>query len=224
MLLEHDLQTQKIGVGTPAEDARRMHKEHENWPDKFWKVKFEALRKKFVGGAKEWDKSKSKRLIQEGILNLTILPDMSAEDVQLMDKAHEKWPTVMLEERLNAVRKQIKRDQSRAKEDAMRYQSDLKFIMERRKANGEKQPWHLSPAANQLKADMKAGKHEQMKPEQLYRSNPVYYENFPLVVFRKHIYQIKDSEPKRAYRFEKKKSKSKYPHILEQKESKKNSN
>ena len=223
MLLEHDLLNEKIKVNTPAEKVRKMHEEHEAWPVKFWTVKFKTLRKKLVGGAKQWDKSKSKQLIQEGILNLSIPPGMSAEEVQRMDKAHQKWPTVMLEERLNAVRNQIKRDQLRAKEDAIRYKSDLQFVKALRKANDEKLPWHLSPAASQLKADMKAGKHELMKPEQLYRSNPVYYENFPLVVFRKHIYQIKDSEQKRAYRFEKKKSKSKYPHLLELHERNKNS-
>ena len=54
-----------------------------------------------------------------------------------------------------------------------------------------------------------------MTPKELYNSTPVYYENFDLEVVRKHIYQRRDCEAKRAYRFEKKKARAKYPELLE---------
>ena len=32
-------------------------------------------------------------------------------------------------------------------------------------------------------------KHKTMKPQQLYQSRKEYYDNYPLTVFREHIYQ-----------------------------------
>ena len=214
-LLEIDFMMSKIPTDMSAEEAKKMHEEHKEWSPKFWADKFEALQKKFAGGAKAWEKSKSQRNVQKGILEGTILPHTTAKELQRMNEVHQKWPTAMLQERLEATRKEIERDQHRAKTDAKLYAKDLKFVKELRKATGEKLPWHLSPAAKQLKADMEAGKHNTMKPIDLYRSNPVYFENFPLEQFRKHIYQNRDAEPKRAYRFEKKKAKAKYPVLLE---------
>jgi hypothetical protein len=36
---------------------------------------------------------------------------------------------------------------------------------------------------------MDAGEHKKKKPELLYNARKEYYENYPLKVFREHIYQ-----------------------------------
>ena len=49
--------------------------------------------------------------------------------------------------------------------------------------------WEGSEAQRLLKLDVDEQNHETMTPIQLYRSRPEYYENYPLLVFQKHIYQ-----------------------------------
>lgn len=72
-----------------------------------------------------------------------------------------------------------------------------------------------STASAQMKADIEAGKHLEMKPKKIYEGNPVYHDQFGLTTFRKHLYQRRDCEAKRAIRFEKKKARAKYPELLE---------
>ena len=58
-----------------------------------------------------------------------------------------------------------------------------------------------------VKLDINEGLHEHLTPSELYQSREEYQE-FPLQVFRNHIYQEVDSRTKRAHRYQKKKFRS----------------
>jgi hypothetical protein len=49
--------------------------------------------------------------------------------------------------------------------------------------------WEGSDAERLLRQDMDEGKHKTMKPQLLYNMRNEYYENYPLKIFREHIYQ-----------------------------------
>jgi hypothetical protein len=49
--------------------------------------------------------------------------------------------------------------------------------------------WEGSEAERLLKLDVDDQKHKTVKPIELYKSRPEYYEHYPLEIFRNHIYQ-----------------------------------
>jgi hypothetical protein len=63
--------------------------------------------------------------------------------------------------------------------------------------------WHLSDARKLLKEDMKANKHKQLKPKDLWLSRPEY-QVFDLEPFWKAIHSAADEEAKLLFRMEKK--------------------
>ena len=81
-------------------------------------------------------------------------------------------------------------------------------------ADPEKVPWHKSEAFKSLKEDVQAAEHKKKKPKDLHESKEEY-KAFELDEFRPHIYQIADSEAKRAIRFERKKKAWKWPEVHE---------
>lgn len=91
--------------------------------------------------------------------------------------------------RRNDLRKQVKKGRSRSEEDLIAYQW---FIKNNPKstmaANGDYPEWEGHRAQELLKRDMAAGKHKTMSPKDLRLEEPEYQE-FPLDVFRSHIYQ-----------------------------------
>ena len=100
-------------------------------------------------------------------------------------------------------------------DDVTAYATDQKLVQSLRAANPNNKPrWHGSDAERLLKEDVANGKHLKMKPRFLYDSKPEY-KVFSLDEFRPHIYQMVDAEPKRAYRFEKKKKGWLYPELHE---------
>ena len=73
---------------------------------------------------------------------------------------------------------------------------------------------YYSHTVHPLLEDVDNGQHKIMKPSQMYKTRPEYYEKFELDEFRNHIYQEQDdSHPKREIRFEYKKKKWLYPEL-----------
>ena len=173
-----------------------------------------APRKKGSEPCETWENSRAKQIVRRGYIDETIPLTMPMDDIiELNPEVHKKWPVKQWKQNVRNLRKAIKRDKDRAMEDWLNYKVDIAKLKTNRPDN-RKVPWHLSEAAEYLKQDMAKGKHLEMKPRELYLTRPSYQE-FDLRTFRKHIYQRKDAEPKRQWRFEKKMEKTKYPEVYE---------
>ena len=162
----------------------------------------------------KWEESESKRLIRAGIIDGTITEEMSVEEIREMDpEIHGKHPWSTWKSNVDKLRKTIQQNKDRAMEDWLSYKIDLCKLKKIRSVD-RKVPWHLSEAFEHLKIDMSNGLHEAMKPKELYETRDSY-QQFDLKTFRKHIYQRRDAEAKRQWRFEKKLKTSKYPERLQ---------
>ena len=100
------------------------------------------------------------------------------------------------------------------KRDAIAYGADRSLLIRLRQDNPLRLPpyplWHKHKARNLLKKDIDNGKHKNRKPIELYNDRDEYKE-FPLSIFRKHIYQDLDSQAKKEYRYAKKKTRARGP-------------
>jgi hypothetical protein len=91
--------------------------------------------------------------------------------------------------RLRGARQQIASKNNRASSDSAALAHDRK-IYPKAASNHRGEPrWEGSEAERLLRKDMDEGKHNQMRPELLYYTRKDYHENYPLKVFREHIYQ-----------------------------------
>ena len=160
-----------------------------------------------------WKDSKAKALLRSGILSGEITDTMTPKEVfNLHPEEHGKWNYRNWSASLSRLRNAIAREKSRMTQNLVAYAHDIAVVKSRRRET-DQVPWHRSPAYRLLKQDIDEGKHKKMRPRDLYRSRPEYFEHFELKVFRKHVYQEVDSRPKRAIRFEKKKKAWFYPEL-----------
>lgn len=160
-----------------------------------------------------WAKSASKAILRAGLLSGEITDAMKPKQVwNLHPTEHGKWNYNNWSSNLRTLRNAVQRDRTRMQKDCIAYGHDLAIVRSLR--DNSKTPWHRSAAAPLLKQDVKDGKHKEQKPKDLHKSRPEY-EEFDLPAFRKHIYQEKDAEPKRAVRFERKKKRWQYPELHE---------
>lgn len=78
--------------------------------------------------------------------------------------------------------------------------------------------WDTHPSKLLLRADLKAGKHLEMKPRKLRQSRPEY-QAFSLKTFRRHIYQEKRHQKELPLRVHRRNKKAKYKYEKEVKEN-----
>ena len=98
--------------------------------------------------------------------------------------------------------------------DARDYGHNKKIVLLLRADMGEPTPWHKTKCPKLLKQDIDEGKHLTMRPREMYNDpERKAYKDFPLSVFRNHIYQEIDCRPKREMCFERKKKSFKYPEL-----------
>jgi hypothetical protein len=158
-----------------------------------------------------WEKSESKALLRTGLLTGEITPDMQPRQIfALHPEEHGKWGYNNWTGNLRTLRSAIARDKDRMKNDVTAFASDLSIVRSTRV--GGEAVWHHTTAPQLLAKDVDEGKHLIMSPSELYETQDEY-KRFSLHVFRKHIYQEVDKQPKRAIRFEKKKKKWLYPEL-----------
>ena len=90
--------------------------------------------------------------------------------------------------RLRSAREQVRERNERSSVEAAALEQDRK-IHPKPAVNHRGEPrWEGSAAEMLLKQDVKEGKHETMQPRELHASR-VDYADWPLDVFRNHIYQ-----------------------------------
>lgn len=160
----------------------------------------------------KWEKSRSKALLRSGFLLHEYNAETNPKYVYNSDPEHKKWKYSNWVKNFDTLMRAIDRDRTRMQNDVIAYGHDLALVKEER-ANNQNLPWHLSDAFRLLKQDVKDGLHEAMKPAELYATRQEY-SDFPLDVFRKHIYQEVDSIPKREIRFQRKKKHLVYPELF----------
>lgn len=93
--------------------------------------------------------------------------------------------------RLNACREQVQAGRSRAEIDQEAFDIFVKNHPKHSEAaNGDYPEWEGHEAQRLLKIDMAAGLHKVMAPSELWEMDErSAYREFPLTVFRSHIYQ-----------------------------------
>lgn len=155
-----------------------------------------------------WRTSKAKRILGKDIVSGKVRADMKADEVYQMHSEYKKWPKKNFAPNLKRLRKSIAEDYDRSRSDSIAYGHDLARLMTLRAGDPPaKKPWHKSNAKRLLKQDVEDGKHELMKPAELY-STRVEYQEFDLETFRNHIYQERDGPEKLERRFARKKKSS----------------
>ena len=147
----------------------------------------------------KWAKSKAKRLLYDDIMNGTV--PLEAKDangkttmplftIYMLHEEYSKWEYKKFSARLSSIRKSIKDNNKRAKYDRSIFE---KYVTKHGFVSFYSHygyiQWPGSDAQQQLQADIQEKKHKTMGPMALWSSNPIYYDDFPLAVFRDKIYQ-----------------------------------
>lgn len=145
-----------------------------------------------------WRYSNAKVLLIEDIL-AGRCDDLGPEQVYMMRRAFQKYPFKNFKTNLNNLQQAIERDEGRADRDALAVAYDRQLHPPPAVTQPHNYPrWDGSEAQRLLKLDIAAEAHTQMTPEQLYFDKPAYRE-FPLEVFRKHLYQGRVTVLGRSY-------------------------
>jgi hypothetical protein len=140
-----------------------------------------------------WHASEAKRLLEHDLLSGSIPlhsdGTMEPKEVYLQRPEFAEFSDEYFRDRLQVIRKQINEKLSLASFDHRALSSDrMKHPKSTHNSRGEPR-WEGSICEQLLKIDVKEGRHNSMKPQDLYQSRPEYYNNYPLSVFRKHIDQ-----------------------------------
>jgi hypothetical protein len=100
-------------------------------------------------------------------------------------------------------------DQERATRDNKAAKHDIALLKKdiaARVASTGKAHWNGSAAQRLLKLDVDAGRHNLLKPKELYNDpDRIEYRHFTLNEFRKHIYQEASSRRQKSYWLSRKK-------------------
>jgi hypothetical protein len=146
-----------------------------------------------------WAKSKAKQLLADDIVRGTVTPVMRPIDIYEMHQEYKNYKIDNFRTNLRNLRKSIKKDKCCADSDRDALAHDLQVRHPHVDILLRSTPfWMGSEAQKLLKKDVDAGRHEKMKPWDLWISK-VAYQAFPLEVFRKHIYQEVRCRKENAY-------------------------
>ena len=158
----------------------------------------EAEKELKADGQKGWQYSDAKAALKAAIMEGEVPLEASAdEDENDLRVYFEGIPHVLnyggfdkFRKRLNDLRDQIRNDRTRAEEDEEAF---FIFCKNHPKATvaakGTYPEWEGSEAQKLLLIDLDNGLHKEKTKEALWKSKAVY-QQFPLKVFREHIYQV----------------------------------
>ena len=155
-----------------------------------------------------WINSEAKAVLRQAIIEGNIPSTMPFEEVYEMCDLFKEYPRENFKTNLKNLREAIAKDYDRMAEDAEAYGHDVELRDILRQRNPPRLPpypnWHTHEARHLLQADIATEKHKAMKPKDLYLTQ-TKYQDFPLDVFRDHIYQEADKMGRQKARFDKKK-------------------
>jgi hypothetical protein len=146
---------------------------------------------------KGWQNSDAKAKLYAALVNGDIpLDPPTDEDSEEVEEYREKYPIVasyprpdLFPSRLAALREQVKEGLTRAEEDQIAFDIYVKNHPKSTvAANGKYPEWEGSAAQRLLAEDIENELHLDKLPQDLHDSR-AEYQQFPLKVFRDHIYQ-----------------------------------
>jgi hypothetical protein len=135
-----------------------------------------------------WKKSIAKKLLAIDIISGAIPDDMHWTDVYWQRPEFVVTKRRLFCSRLTTLRKSILHDKTTATIEEIALAHD-RALFPAPTHNYRNEPrWEGSEAQRLLKEDVSANRHAATPPKQLYNSRPEY-QDYPLKVFREHIYQ-----------------------------------
>jgi hypothetical protein len=156
-----------------------------------------------------WKNSKAKAVLYTDIVEgrVPVEPDDSALKPKELWDQYKNLPEFQINDyndhtkfsnRLRSLRTQIKEQYERADADFRAFVHDRQIFPEPEFDYIRGYPhWNKSRAKKLLIRDIDIGKHKRVRPIKLYYTRPEYQE-FPLKVFRDHIYQEVRKKKKRS--------------------------
>lgn len=137
---------------------------------------------------KSWRKSEAKKLLAQDIIDGLITSDDNPEEVFFYRPEYAASTQRLWKGRLTSLLAAITSAHARAiaDEGALLHDRGM-FAAPSHNYRGEPR-WDGSAAQGWLKIDVAAGLHEQLKPKELQKKRRAYLQ-YPLDVFRDHIYQ-----------------------------------
>lgn len=151
--------------------------------------------------AKGWRNSTAKRQLECDLIRGTIPLDanvMGAREVHSKRAVFQTFPYEQFRDRLNDLRKAIKKKMDSANADAVALQRDRQLFPTLTHDENGRRRWEGSDAERLLKVDMKNDLHNMMRPKALYELR-WEYSQFDLQTFRGHIHQAKKTKVFRSY-------------------------
>ena len=159
----------------------------------------------------KWRNSRCQEILTKMVEKGQLLPDeWPAKRVYNLDieKEFRKFDfDCQFEPGLERIRGGVSERKKRVAFDQSAFENDRKIYPVQATTERGTSRWCGSVAEKALKEDVDAGRHEEMKPKELYESGPNDYGEHILDSFRDHIYQEARSRSSRAY----------WKHIMQQK-------
>jgi hypothetical protein len=223
-LLLAEIQAGTVKEGDDPDAVHKTNAEYEKWPLKNFRTNMKNLIKTTMEASsaeagtktnkqknkkkKKWATSEAKRLLRDSIIAGIVKRGDKAVEVHKSNPEYQKWDIANFKTNMKNLIEAIALDYKRMAEDCRGYGHDLEVLTEYRRNNPTIQehitPWHKSIAKKLLEDDMNNNKHLEMQPIELYETR-LEYREFPLKLFRNHIYQETKKRANKNSRFAKKK-------------------
>ena len=148
----------------------------------------------------KWKTSEEKETLRLDIMKGRLLDDVAPEIVYNMhDGIYHKFPFIRFKANLINLRAAIQKNRIETQEDKVTLRNTLNQRPLRAEIHPPPYPkWDDSAAQNLLLVDIQSGTTLEMKPAVLWRTRPEY-QDFPLNVFRNHIYKETTKPLAKAY-------------------------
>jgi hypothetical protein len=157
-----------------------------------------TTKKKKKGKKPKWETSEAKKLLQKDLEEGRVTAQMAPDEVYAMKDEYREFKYENFRNNLLTLKKKAEQNGDSAAFDSAALANDEKIYPRPATAAAGYPRWDRSDAERLLKVDVDKGKHAQMTPQKL-RACETAYEEFPLEVFRKHIYQETRSRKDTAY-------------------------
>ena len=147
------------------------------------------MAKKKKDPEKKWITCTTKKILFEDIVSGFIPDEMHWEEAYDRREEYKVTTKRLFKGRLDRLRADIRKKQAFAASDSAALANDrLLHPVPTHNHRGEPR-WEGSEAQRLLRQDIDLGNHLDLMPRDLFMSEPDYYDNYPLEVFRKHIEQ-----------------------------------
>ena len=157
----------------------------------------------------KWIHSDAKTMLRDDIIHGVVDAQMTPMAVYQMREEYAAFKYENFRNNLKSLRNAVATSIDRMEIDSLFFGHDKSIMINARTSKPRTSPLWIESllAPISLKQDVDEGLHNHLTPAELYASREEY-QDFPLKVFRNHIYQEVDTRSKRAHRYAKKKTRS----------------